>query len=232
MLEHSRSHSGVKPFACPVCLIFKCSTKTNLRKHIRAHEKDTQVQQKSYGKNIVTRKYKDSHSQEDEKSFKQWKSGKACVVGKQNEVHCVLTFDPRNKQIKDLQVPDHPNACSSQKHNIAFPFVPNYEIDVKFVQTDFTQREVTEHENEQEGFINRIYPLPKLQTENQTLGTGNSYQNYNNSHAQDDVEMRHKQNTTLYGSAQSSDGAQTSDAPEFSQGLNILTVALNMINPP
>ena len=39
LTEHQRVHSGEKPFTCTVCATYKCTTKSNLIKHLRVHEK-------------------------------------------------------------------------------------------------------------------------------------------------------------------------------------------------
>lgn len=211
-------HTGEKPFSCPHCQNFKCATKTNLQKHMRIHEQGRVPRQK---KEKEQKKQRTLEGKED--------------TGENNILNVEEVFIP-------LQVSTDLNARSTEctREEVTYTNLPQMVLDKSLY-----------NQSKGSNSFDHLYNAQQYdhKDSNHTTGIRGSGHSVNDRHQYIAYEMSLK-NVASDGcesenlgnfQSESAKGSNvcsgyygndtTNETSELPQGLNILTVAMNIVNP-
>ncbi|XP_060565298.1 zinc finger protein 239-like [Ruditapes philippinarum] len=236
MMEHSRTHTGEKPFSCTYCHTFRTATKTNLQKHMRIHEEGRVPWQKCKKKNSTE---KSSRAASKKQKFQENPMDEA-----ETEDSSVKLVDNIVEPIYDaLQMSTGSYVGSSEfiEDKGEYTNLQKMSVDSDSVrydtQSDRYMYAEQEHQGQSEGQIN-------FQVENQQVldypihgkfNVGNivrhDLDSVHSIGTKDEMKVDNHTDYELNDNSDSYHGNSSREASELSQGLNILTVAMNIVNP-
>jgi hypothetical protein len=235
MMEHSRTHTGEKPFSCTYCHTFRTATKTNLQKHMRIHEEGRVPWQKCKKKNSTE---KSSRAARKKPKFQENPLDEAETeetVKKVNNmvepIYDALQMSTGSYVGSSEFIEDKGQYTNLQKMSVGSDSV-RYDT-----QSDRYMYAEQEYQGQSEGQINfqmgnqqvLDYPI------NGKFNVGNiERHNLDSVHSigrKDEMKVDSRTDYELNDNNDSYHGNSSREASELSQGLNILTVAMNIVNP-
>ena len=231
MLEHARIHTGEKPFTCPHCHTFKSATKTNLQKHMKIHEEGRLPRQQNRKKN---RKQKSSAVSD----------GKAKLQdGPVNEVksdnsgikHFVSSVEPL---YMSLEMSSGPYVGTSEFITGEGQYTNLQKLSIDDNNTKYDTQSYRHvymgEDNTSQGQGHANFTMRNEQIHSK-YDTGNIQKSeYDNAHSgerKNDMKGNSQADYELNTNDDGYYGSNSREASELSQGLNILTVAMNIVNP-
>lgn len=242
MTEHSRMHTGEKPFTCPHCQHFKCATKTNLQKHMRIHEQGRVPRQKQEKKDLVKKPKAKGKSgnmrtggHEGQGLVVQMSTDSYDISGGNIQDEVKYTNLPQmvlcdgGQRYSHLKSSSYGNFYKEGHYGNHEECESNTRLRTNYASNEYSaySMSVTKNTGDQ------VESYHRTRTEEQdgdNTAVGNTCENECQSNCDNMQGQRENQNI-FCGADVYYSGDSTTDTADLPQGLNILTVAMNIVNP-
>ncbi|XP_053396943.1 zinc finger protein 37-like [Mercenaria mercenaria] len=239
MMEHARTHTGEKPFSCPHCLTYKSATKTNLQKHMRIHDESRLPRQQPKKKRKRESVVPKEKSVLVDKLYDQAKTVEGCTKNADSYIEPIYVSLQMStgSYVRTLEN----NLGQSKYTNLDSVSVDNDSIryGTQFYDHSYMEEQSISQQQDQDNFTMRTQQIGEDQIPNsfeirnmQRPELENKQRSETNMHSKDIVKSGCQNNYEINSHCDGYYGNDSSSEPtELSQGLNILTVAMNIVNP-